>query len=236
MGLSKRSVIKFLGLGLGVNIGNFKTSHRPILEAEKSFKIKELGEKNEKFNQPQRRRAMSRVPRALVIADSLSYGIDGWVEQARERFHALGYHLQCDSQPGRAIRTYTPSADYFGRVGDTIIYAQGGNDVFISTANPELGVDITKSHLYSHLDQLQSFPTLLVIMPDFGFDVHNATNWDHINMMRQARLDFDHVEKCDLNSKWDPSETSDGLHPNSTLAGIMADHIYNNFVNKIHNT
>lgn len=156
-------------------------------------------------------------PRLIVIGDSLSATASSWPVYMEAPV------INLMAQIGRTARDYSPPRDLRPtHAGDRVVYFLGGNDIGMqSVHNGDPGP--TRIVVLDHLRFLtgRGFRVLLVIPPDFGFDLLAQSNRKHRNMF--AAIELPGVTTIDINEVWDTDRTLQyGIHPDPSLSYDMA--------------
>jgi len=160
-------------------------------------------------------------PRLIVIGDSLSTSDQGWPNQLREI--APRWNVQVMAQNGRTIRDFSIPRDLWtpGDKNETVVYFLGGNDILQRNA-----VDHAKYRLQTHIAFLleRNFKVLLIVPPSLGLDdqMFGETNRAHRQMIESCRGTSPNLWVYDLDLIWDPSMTTDGIHPTEELSREIA--------------
>jgi hypothetical protein len=155
-------------------------------------------------------------PRLIVIGDSLSTTDQGWPNQLREI--APRWNVQVMAQNGRTIRDFSIPRDLWtSGNNETVVYFLGANDILQKNATPH-----AKYRLQSHIAFLleRNFKVLLIIPPSLGLDdqLIGKSNSEHREMIESCRGTAPNLWVYDLDNVWDPSMTTDGIHPTAELS------------------
>ena len=165
--------------------------------------------------------AGSSEPRLIVIGDSLSTTHESWPNQLREM--APRWNVQVMAQNGRTIRDFSIPRDLWtpGNNNETVVYFLGGNDILERNA-----IAHAKYRLQSHIAFLleRNFKVLLIIPPSFGLkdQMFDEPNREHREMIESCRGAYPNLWVYDIDNVWDPSMTTDGIHPTADLSRAIA--------------
>lgn len=160
-------------------------------------------------------------PRLIVIGDSLSTTDQGWPNLLREI--APRWNVQVMAQNGRTIRDFDIPRDLWtpGDKNETVVYFLGGNDILQRNA-----VDHAKYRLQTHIAFLleRNFKVLLIVPPSLGLNdpLYDGPNREHREMVESCRGTSPNLWVYDIDNVWDPSMTTDGVHPTEELSREIA--------------
>jgi hypothetical protein len=161
------------------------------------------------------------APRLIVIGDSLSTTDQGWPNQLREM--APRWNVQVMAQNGRSIRDFSIPRDLWtlGNNNETVVYFLGGNDILQRNGSTH-----AKYRLQSHIAFLleRNFKVLLIVPPSFGLDdqMYGEANRAHREVVESCRGTAPNLWVYDIDLVWDPSMTTDGIHPSAELSTEIA--------------
>lgn len=160
-------------------------------------------------------------PRLIIMGNSLSTTHESWPNLLREMAPRWNVHVM--AQNGRTIRDFSIPRDLWtsGNKNETVIYFLGSNDILQLNA-----VAHAKFRLQSHVAFLleRNFKVLLITPPTFDIDeaIFGASIASHRALFESFRGTDPKLWVYDLDHIWDPTETSDGIHPTEALSMKIA--------------
>ena len=161
------------------------------------------------------------VPRLIVVGNSLSTTHHSWPNELGEMTDRWVIHVM--AQNGRTIRDFSFPRDLWtsGNQNDTVVYFIGSNDILQRNH-----VDFAKYRLQTHVSFLleRNFKILLVMPPSLGLDeqMFGESNRQHRALFETFRGTHPRLWVYDIDHVWDPTATSDGIHPTDELSNEIA--------------